>query len=209
LTFRVNVHVLVLFPPLEHAPDQIASRLLVTLNVIDVPVVNDAEPVLPTDTLMPAGLDVTRSPVRPVAETVNVAVPPAAAGFTVSELVRVTPPYVPEIVTELEAVTAFEVAVNVPLVAPAAIVMLAGTVAALVLLLDNVTIAPPDGAAAVSVAVPVALALPPTTLAGEIESDDSAGAGGGVDDVCTVKLRVDDHEPAVPALLRPRTRHQY
>jgi hypothetical protein len=205
----VNVHVFVLFPPLEHAPDQIASRLLVTLNVIDVPVLNDAEPLLPTDTLMPAGFDVTRSPPRPVAETVNVAVPPAAAGLTVSVPVRVTPPEAPEMVTAAEVVTVLDVTVNVPLVAPAAIVMLAGTVAALVLLLDNVTAAPPDGAAAVSVAVPVAFALPPVTLAGEIESDDSAGAGGGVDVVCTVKVRVDDHEPAVPALLRPRTRHQY
>ena len=87
--------------------------------------------------------------------------------------------------------------------------MLANTVAAFVLLLDKVTTAPPDGAAAVSVAVPVAFALPPVTLAGEMESDDSAGAGGGVVDVCTVKLRVDDQAPAVPALLRPRTRHQY
>jgi hypothetical protein len=112
-------------------------------------------------------------------------------------------------VTDVEAVTAFEVTVNVPLVEPPGIVMLVGTAAAFVLLLDNVTIAPPDGAAAVSVAVPVAFALPPVTLVGEMDSDDSAGAGGGVVDVCTVKLRVDDHAPAVPALLRPRTRHQY
>ena len=62
-----------LLPPLEHAPDQIASRPFVTLSVIAVPVVNDAEPVLPTLTLIPAGFDVTRSPLRPVAETVRVA----------------------------------------------------------------------------------------------------------------------------------------
>jgi hypothetical protein len=61
----------------------------------------------------------------------------------------------------------------------------------------------------VSAAVPVAFALPPVTLVGEIESDDNVGVGGGVDDVCTVKLRVEDHEPFVPALFRPRTRHQY
>jgi len=70
----VNVHVFVLFPPLEHAPDQIASRSFETLSVIDVPVVNDAEPELPTATLMPAGLDVTLSPLLPVALTVSVTV---------------------------------------------------------------------------------------------------------------------------------------
>jgi hypothetical protein len=206
--FSVNVHVFVLFPALEHAPDQIASRPSLTVNVIDVPALNGADPLEPTETLMPAGFDVTRSPLRPVAETVNVAVPPAAAGFTVSVPVRVTPPCVPEIVTAVEAVTVFDVTVNVPLVAPAAIVRPAVTVAALVLLLESVTTAPPDGAAAVSVAVPVAFALPPVTLAGEIETDESVGPAGGVD-VCTVKLRVGDHEPTVPALFRPRTRHQY
>jgi len=69
----VKVHVLVLFPPLEHAPDQIASRPFDTLSVIEVPVLNDADPELPTATLIPAGLDVTRSPLRPVAVTVKVA----------------------------------------------------------------------------------------------------------------------------------------
>jgi hypothetical protein len=72
----VNVHVFVLFPPLEHAPDQTASRPFETLSVIEVPVVNDPDPELPTATLMPAGLDVTRSPLLPVALTVSVAVSP-------------------------------------------------------------------------------------------------------------------------------------
>jgi hypothetical protein len=85
----VNVQVFVLLPPLEQAPDQMASRLFETLNVIDVPVAKDAEPVLPTNTLMPAGLEVTRSPDRPVAVTVNVA--PCAGGVTVSVVVLVTP----------------------------------------------------------------------------------------------------------------------
>ena len=70
----MNEHERRLFPPLEHAPDQIASRPFDTLKVIDVPVANDAEPLLPTATLIPAGLEVTRSPLRPDAETVNVAV---------------------------------------------------------------------------------------------------------------------------------------
>jgi hypothetical protein len=71
---NVNVHVFVLFPPLEHAPDQMASRPFETLSVIEVPVANDADPVLPTATLIPAGLEVTRSPLRPLAVTVSVAV---------------------------------------------------------------------------------------------------------------------------------------
>ena len=69
----VNVQLFVLLPPLEHAPDQTASRPFETLNVTFVPVVNDADPVVPTATLIPAGLDDTRSPLLPVAVTVNVA----------------------------------------------------------------------------------------------------------------------------------------
>ena len=69
----VNVQLLALLPPLEQAPDQVASRPLATFSVIDVPVVNDADLVLPTVTSMPAGLDVMRSPLRPVAVTVSVA----------------------------------------------------------------------------------------------------------------------------------------
>jgi len=71
---KVNVHVFRLLPLLEQAPDQIASRPLVTLKVIEVPVLNEADPVLPTLTLIPAGLDVMRSPPRPDAVTVSVAV---------------------------------------------------------------------------------------------------------------------------------------
>jgi hypothetical protein len=72
---NVKVQVFRLLPALEQAPDQIASRPLVTLKVIEAPVANDADPELPTLTLMPAGLDVTRSPLRPDAVTVSVAVP--------------------------------------------------------------------------------------------------------------------------------------
>ena len=69
----VNVHVLLLLPPLEQAPDQMALRPLETRSVIDVPVANDAEALLPTATSIPAGLEVTRSPLRPLAVTVSVA----------------------------------------------------------------------------------------------------------------------------------------
>ena len=74
LPLSVNVQVFVLFPPLEHAPDQMTSRSFVARSVIAVPVVNDAEPLPPTATLIPTGVDVTRSPPRPVPVTVSVAV---------------------------------------------------------------------------------------------------------------------------------------
>ena len=79
LPLSTNVQVLALLPLLEHAPDQMASRLLVICSLIDVPVVNDAEPVEPTLTLIPVGVEVTRSPLRPDAVTVKVAIGPVAA----------------------------------------------------------------------------------------------------------------------------------
>jgi len=62
-----------LLPLLEQAPDQMAPRPFETVSVIDAPTVNGADPVLPTATLSPAGLDVTRSPLRPLAVKVSVA----------------------------------------------------------------------------------------------------------------------------------------
>ena len=73
--FSVNVHVFVLLPLLEQAPDQIASRPFETLSVIDVPVANDAAPVLPTATRSPEGDELTVSPLRPFGVSVSVAVP--------------------------------------------------------------------------------------------------------------------------------------
>ena len=72
-------------------------------------------------------------------------------------------------VTEVGAATALVVTLKVALVAPAATVTLAGTVTA-GLLLESATCAPPAGAAALSVAVPVAVP-PPVTLAGLTASD--------------------------------------
>jgi hypothetical protein len=79
------------------------------------------------------------------------------------------------------------VTVNVAVVAPAATVTVAGTVAAPVLL-DSVTVIPPAGAALVSVTVPVDEA-PPVTLAGlSATADSDAGGGAGV--MVSVAVRV-------------------
>ena len=67
LPLMVKVQVLTLLLPLEHAPDQMASRPLLTLKVIELLLANPADCVLPTATLMPAGLEVIRSPLRPLA----------------------------------------------------------------------------------------------------------------------------------------------
>ena len=67
--------------------------------------------------------------------------------------------------------------VNVALVAPAATVTLAGVLATVVLLLESVTVAPPDGAAAVKVTVPVD-EFPPVTLVGFSVSEERVGRGG-------------------------------
>jgi hypothetical protein len=215
LPVGVNRQVLVLFPPLEHAPDQTASRPFVTLSVIAVPVAKLAVPVLPTATLIPDGLDVTRSPPRPVAVTVSVNVPLGGGGgggggdggVNVNVAVRLTPPNEAVIVTAVEAVTDFVVTVKLALVAPAATVTVAGTVAAAVLLLTSVTVAPPEGAALVKVTMPCE-EFPPTSAAGLSASAESAVEPGCGDVDCGVNLLAADQGPDTPAELTPCTRHQ-
>jgi len=185
LPFSVNVQVFVLFPPLEHALDQMTSRSFVARSVIAVPMANDAEPVLPTATLIPLGVDVTRSPLRPVAVTVRVAV--CGGGVTVRVAVRVTPPALAVIVADVDAVTALVGIAKVALVVPCATETLAGTVAAAVLLLDSDTTRPPDGAADVRVTVPCE-EVTPITLAGfTVTVEKAAGALGG--ETVSVALR--------------------
>ena len=79
----------------------------------------------------------------------------------------------------MDVVTALVVIVKVALVAPDATVTLAGTVAAAVLLLVKVTVAPDAGAAAVKVTVPCD-GLPPTTLLGLSVTELAAAAAATV-----------------------------
>jgi len=99
-------------------------------------------------------------------------------GVTDTEAVLVPPPYDPEIVTEVDAVTALVLTVNVALLVPAGTVTLAATVAAAVLLLVRLTTAPPLGAGPLSITVPVE-GFPPVTLVGFRLTEERV-AGGGV-----------------------------
>src|SRR5437867_3419687 len=182
----VKLHVFVLAPPLEHPPDQMASRPLLTVSVTDVPVAKVALPVVPTLTVRPAGLEEPDSPVRPVAVSVNRA--PAGCGLTVRVAVRVAPLPVPVIVTAVAAVTVLVVSANVALMAPAATVTLAGTVATATFELARLTRSPPLGAALVRVAAPVA-EPPPVSVEG-VTVIALRLAGGGTGLTVRVALRV-------------------
>src|SRR5437660_10022805 len=81
-------------------------------------------------------------------------------------------------VTGVEPVTALVLTVNVALLAPAATVTLAGTVAVDVLL-ERVTAAPPVSAGALSVTAPVEDGAPPVTLVAFSVSEESVGGAGG------------------------------
>jgi hypothetical protein len=93
----------------------------------------------------------------------------------VSEAVLVTPAYDAEMVTGVDVVTALVLTVNVTLLAPAATVTLAGTVAAAVLSLERGTAAPPVGAGPLRVTVPVEDWAPPVTLVGFRVSEERVG----------------------------------
>jgi hypothetical protein len=89
---------------------------------------------------------------------------------------------VAEIVTELLVATGAVVTLNVALVAFGAIVTLAGTLAAAILLLLRVTSAPPAGAGAFKVTIPVD-EVPPRTEVGLTDIELSVAA-------VTVKIAV-------------------
>jgi hypothetical protein len=99
-------------------------------------------------------------------------------GCTVSAAVRVTPLNVAETTAVFVVATDTVLMVKLALIAPAATVTLAGTVATFVLALDKATIAPVLGAAPVKVTVPCA-PLPPVTLVGLTVTEDRLAGGGG------------------------------
>ena len=81
-------------------------------------------------------------------------------------------------VTGAEAVTVLVLTVKVELLAPAATVTLAGTVAAAVLSLERETAAPPLGAGPLRVTMPVEVD-PLVTLIGLSAIEESVGEPGG------------------------------
>jgi hypothetical protein len=188
--FSVNVQLFDLL--FEHAPEKTASRPLPTVNVIDVPTVNDAVLLDPLITSRPVGVEVTWTLLRPVTVSVTAAVCDGgggggggAGGFTVSVAVFVVPVDDAEVVTGVEVVTAKVDRLKTPVCEPAATVIVAGTLTA-ALLLDSETAWPPDGAAAVNVTTPCA-PLPPVTADGDSCSDCIVTAPAAV---VTVRLAV-------------------
>ena len=126
---------------------------------------------------IPAGWEVMRPlPLPPgMIEMLPFAAAKAVCTVMVEDLIM--PPADAMIVDDWLLLTLLVVTAKVALVDPAGTVTLAGTVAAAVLLLDNETVKPPDGAAEVRVTVPVA-ELPPTTVVGlrlRVESDAEDG----------------------------------
>ena len=77
----------------------------------------------------------------------------------------------------MDAATACVLTVKLALPAPAGMVIVAGTLAAL-LLLESATCAPPEGAAALRVTVPVDDCAPPVTLVGFSVSEEALGRRG-------------------------------
>jgi hypothetical protein len=96
--------VFVFLPPLEQAPDQIASRPSDTDSVILVPALKDPVSEAPfTTASTPDGLEDTVSPLRPVAETFKVN--DETAGVTMSVPCFVIPAALAVMVTVVAEVT--------------------------------------------------------------------------------------------------------
>jgi hypothetical protein len=92
------------------------------------------------------------------------------------------------IITAVDVLTALVLTVKLALVAPAATVTLAGTLAAAVLLLESATTAPPAGAGPLSVTVPVEFCAPPTTFVGFNVREESVAAWVVVEDCSKIQM---------------------
>lgn len=141
------MHVFCLLPPLEHAPDQIASRPLLTLSVTEVPVENCADWFEPTATLIPLGLEDTVSPARPLAWTSSADFCGGGGGGTTVRFADcVTPPPVTEIVTTVGVETTFVMTLKPPVVDPVGMMTEPGIVTTEGLLLVICSVSSEEGA---------------------------------------------------------------
>jgi len=159
----------------------------------------DSETVAPPVGVRAVNANVADVPVVPVwtvegLSVIDSSAPPGCGGggaVTVMVAVRVTPLYVAEITDVAVAETGL-VDTNCTttlLLTPSGTVIVAGTVATAVLLLENETTAPPAGAGAVSVTV-VDAVEPPCTLAGLMLTVSSVALGAGGGGAVTVRVAV-------------------
>jgi hypothetical protein len=104
--------------------------------------------------------------------------------------VRLVPLYEAEMFELVERSTMDVSTVKLALVAPAGIVTLPGTLATPPLLLDRTITAPPAGAGALNVTVPVDDCNPPMTLEGFSVNEESVAGGGGCGITVSVAVRL-------------------
>ena len=140
MPLSVNVQLVRLLPPLEQAPEKMAERPPDTVSVIDVPVVNEADPRVAGRDADARWVDVTLSPLRPLATPSGQRSAPVAAAvprLTVTVAVRVTPFYVAVMVAVVSADTLVVFTVKPRAVVPDATVTLDGMLTTAGLLLDS------------------------------------------------------------------------
>jgi len=189
---------------------EVPCAVCVRLVTVKVPVLEPAAIVVVPGTVATLGVPDCRVTVRPPAGAgslimivpVDVAPPTtvlglrtrpvAPAGVITSDAVCVPPFAEAVIVAEVLEVTPVVVTVKVPVVAPAATVVVAGTVAAPALD-PRLTVKPPVGAAEPIVTVPAEVA-PPTTVVGLSERPVTCGA-------VTVKVAVFEAPLAVAVIV--------
>jgi hypothetical protein len=184
--FVLTVNVAVVAPPTAVTLEgTVAAAVLLLLSVTTAPpaAAGSFSVTVPADEVPPTtGVGLTLAELTTGASTVS----PALC----------VPLKVAETVTVVLLATGLVLIVNVAVVAPPATVTLAGTVAAAVLLLLSVTTAPPAGATALSVTVPVDEA-PPVTVLGLRVTELTTGAFTPSDAVLVTLLEVAEIVTAV------------